>query len=96
MIFVRMRRDDPEQAVAAFDDKAGIGHHDFEPRLRIIAEGDAAIDDQPVARIPVDVEVHADLARTAEWDEVKRVRVAVFRPGPGLQRETVHLSRFRR
>ena len=33
MILVRMGRHDPEQAIAAFDDKAGIRHHDFEPGL---------------------------------------------------------------
>jgi len=69
MILVRMGRHDPEQAIAAFDDKAGIGHDDFEPRLRIISEGDAAIDDQPVALIPVDIQIHPDFARTAERDK---------------------------
>ena len=96
MILMRMRRHDPEQAIAAFDDKAGIGHDDFEPRLRIVSEGDAAIDDQPVALIPVNIQVHPDFARAAERDKEERVGVAVIRPGPRLQRRMVHLLRFRR
>jgi len=96
MIFVRVRRDDPEQTITALDNKSGIGHDHLDPRLRIIPEGDAAIDDEPVARVSVDVQVHPDLTRTAERDEVKRIRIAVFRLCPRLQREIVHLLRFRR
>ena len=84
MILVRMGRHDPEQAIAAFDDKAGIRHDDFETRLRIISEGDAAIDNQPVALIPVNIQVHPDFARAAERHEEQRVGVAVIRPGPRL------------
>src|SRR5262249_46976708 len=96
MIFVRVRRNDPEQTITTLDNKSRIGHDDLDPRLRIIPEGHATIDDEPVAGVSVDVQVHPDLARTAERDEVKRIRLAVFRPGPRLQREPAHLLRFRR
>ena len=67
-----------------------------EPRLRIISEGDTAIDDQPLVPIPVNIQVHPDFARTAERDKEERVWVAIIRPGSRLQRRMVHLLRFRR
>jgi len=52
-----LRRDDPEQLIAALDDESGIRHDDLEPRLRIVSESDAAIDDEPIAPVAVDIEV---------------------------------------
>ncbi len=76
MVLVRMRRDDAEQLVAAFDDEGRIGHDHVDPRLvLLLAEGDAAIDDQPLAAVTVEVEVHPDLAGTAERQKIERVRV---------------------
>ncbi len=79
MVLMRMGRDDPEQLVAPFDDKGRVGHDHVDPRLMfLLAERDAAIDDQPLAAIAVEVEVHPDLAGAAEREEIERVRI-VFR-----------------
>ena len=79
VVFVRMRCDDPQQTVASLGDKAGVGHDDIEAGLRIIAEGHAAIDDQPVALISVEVEVHADLAGAAERREIEGTGIVPVR-----------------
>ena len=76
MVLVRVRRDDAEQPVAAFDDKGRVGHDHIDPGLvLLLAEGDAAIDDQPLAAIAVEIEVHPDLAGPAERQEIQRVGV---------------------
>ncbi len=78
MVFMRMGRDDPQEAVAAFDDKGGVGHDHIDPGLvLLLAEGDAAIDDQPLAAIAVEVEVHPDLAGAAEREEIERVGIVL-------------------
>ena len=56
MVLVRVRRDDAQQLLAAFDDKGGVGHDHVDPRLvLLLAEGDAAIEDQPLAAVAVEV-----------------------------------------
>ena len=55
MVLVRVRRHDPQQPVATLDDEGGVGHDDLEPGLGIIAEGDAAIEHEPVAGVTVEV-----------------------------------------
>ena len=63
MVLMRVRRDDAEQLVAALHNETWVGHDDIDPRLMLLlAKGDAAIDDQPLTPIAVNVEVHADLA----------------------------------
>ena len=63
MVLMRVRRDDAEQLVAALHNETRVGHDDIDPRLMLLlAKGDAAIDDQPLTPIAVNVEVHADLA----------------------------------
>jgi hypothetical protein len=56
---------DPEQTVSPLDNESGIGHDDLEPGLRIIAKSDATIDDEPIVRVSIDVQVHPDLSRSA-------------------------------
>ncbi len=55
--------------------KPGIGHHDFDFGEFAAAKADAAIDGEPffvsVFSPSVEVEVHADFARPAEWQEGK-------------------------
>jgi len=91
-----MGGDDPEQPVAALDDEGGIGHDDFEPGLRIIPEGDTAIENEPVAGKTVKVQVHADLARPAERDKEQRSGVRVWRTNPRAVVEIAHCGRLRR
>ena len=92
---MRVRRHDSEQPVAAFDDERRIGHHDLQAGLRIVPEGDAAIEHQPVAGVPVEVQVHPDLAGPAERDEEQRLLVAVSGTDARLVREIIHLLLFR-
>ena len=78
MILVRVRRDDAEQPVAPLDDKGRVGHDHIDPGLvLLLAEGDAAIDDQPLAAIAVEIEVHPDLAGAAERQEIERVGIVL-------------------
>jgi hypothetical protein len=55
MILMGVCGDDPEQPVAVFNNETRIGHDDLEPRLGIVSESDATIQDEPVAGIPVDI-----------------------------------------
>ncbi len=96
MVFMRMGRDDPEQMVAALGDKARVGHHDLEPRLRIVAEGDAAIDDQPLTGTAVEAQIHADLVGAAERHEIEPSRIVGPGPGNGAGRQFAHRSVFLR
>ena len=76
MVLMRVGRDDPQELVAAFDDERGVGHDHIDPGLMLLlAEGDAAIDDQPLAAIAVEAEVHPDLAGAAEREEIERVGI---------------------
>ena len=69
VVLVGVGEHDAEQALAPFDDERGVGHHHLDPRQALVREGDAEIDDHPVVREAVKIEVHADLARPAERDE---------------------------
>ena len=62
-----------------------IGHDDLHPRRGQIAEGDAEIDHDPLARmrrtVAVKVEVHPDLVRTARaaGTRARRPRIGACR-----------------
>ena len=73
MVLVGMGDDDADQVLAALLDEGGIGHHDLDARHRVVAEGDAEIDHQPLAGMAVEIEVHADLAGTAQGEEQELV-----------------------
>src|SRR3546814_11104198 len=55
------------------DDRLDVGQDDVETRHAVVGEGDAEIDHQPPAGIAVQVQVHADLVRPAERQEVQVV-----------------------
>ncbi len=93
---MRVRRDNSEEPVAAFDDEGGIWHDDLDPGLRIVSEGDAAIENEPVAGITVEVQVHPDLAGAAERDKEQRARIVARRTNDRLGAEIVHRLLFRR
>src|SRR5208282_6705080 len=79
MVLMGMRRHNPEQPIAALDDEGGIGHDDLEPRLGIVPEGNAAVENQPIAGVAVEIQVHPDLSSATERDEEQRARVTVRR-----------------
>ena len=90
MVLMGVGGDNPQQAVAVFDDEGRVCDHDIDAGLRIVAKGDAAIDDQPLAAIAVEVEVHADLAGAAERQEIERVGIAHRRVVCGEGRGEAH------
>jgi len=71
MILVRVRQHEADQVGAPLDDELGIGHQHVDTRRAVVPERDAKIDHQPLAGIAVEIEVHADLAGTAQRDEKK-------------------------
>ena len=76
MILVRVGQHQADEIVAMLLDEGGIGHDHVDARHRLVAEGHAEIDHQPLAGIAVEVEVHADLARAAERQEQQLVALA--------------------
>jgi hypothetical protein len=73
MILVTMGEDNTRKLAQAVFYKLGIGKNDIDGRRRVVAEGDAKIDDQPVmftrGAEPIKVEIHADFLGTTEWHE---------------------------
>ena len=91
MILVTVRRDDTEQPVPPLHDKGGVGHDHIDPGLVLfLAESDAAIDDQPLPVMAVEVEVHPDLAAAAEREEIQRVGIALGKALLQLRRYEIH------
>ncbi len=73
MVLVRMGEQEAGDIVALLLEEADVGEDDVDARLLVAAEGDAHVDDQPLARpraaVAVEVEIHADLANAAERHE---------------------------
>ena len=92
-----MGHDDADEIVPPRLDEGGVGHDDLEPGHGLVGEGDAAVDHQPAATVAVEVEVHANLAGTAQRQEHQLVRairyLRRFQRRPDLRR--AHLA-FRR
>ena len=95
MVLMRMGRDDAEQTVAALGDERGIGHNHVQPRLRIVAKGDAAVEDQPIAGAAIEAQIHPDFVGAAECHKQKRIRVVGAGRRGWSVGEVVHLSLFR-
>ena len=66
VVFVGVSDDQADELVAAFGDVGGVGHHDVDFGVFRAAEAHAAIDGEPFAAAAIEVEVHADFARSAE------------------------------
>ena len=66
VVLVGVGDDQADQLVAAFGDVCGVGDHDVDFGVFRAAEAHAAIDGEPLAAAAVEVEVHADFARSAE------------------------------
>ena len=69
MVLVGMGQHDPGERIAPPDDEIGIGDHHIDTRRLVVAEADAEVDHHPTAVAAIEVEVHADLARTAQRQE---------------------------
>ena len=70
VIFMRVGDEDAGEAFPLLLDEAQIGQHDIHARLRIVGEGDAAIDHQPLPVLgradTVEVDVETDFADSAQ------------------------------
>lgn len=73
MILVRMGQHDRQQIVTALLDECRIRQHDIDPRQPVIGKADTKIDDQPFALAAIQVEIHPDLAASAQRQEQKIV-----------------------
>jgi hypothetical protein len=69
MILMRVGDHQAQQLVPPLDQEPRIGHHDLDLGILAAAEADAAVNREPLALAPVQVEVHADFARPAEGQE---------------------------
>ncbi len=73
MILMGVREQEAGNVVPLLHDEADIRENDINARLKVAAESDTHVDDEPVARavpsIAVEVEIHADLAHAAERQE---------------------------
>lgn len=69
VVFVSMRQHDAEQIVQSVLDELQIGEHQFGAGIFVAAETHAEVDHQPLAVTPVEIDVHADFARSAEREE---------------------------
>ena len=73
VILVAMRQHDAEQVFAAFFDEGEIGQHQFDTRQAGIGKCHAEIAHDPFAATAIEIDVHANLAGAAEWQEYKFV-----------------------
>ena len=73
MVLMSMGQDDAEDVVSVLLDELRVGQDDVDARRRLVAEGHADVDDDPLAVVrrakAVAVEVHADLVRPAKRQE---------------------------
>ena len=77
VVLVRVGQDEADEVFALGDDEAEVGQHDIGARLAFMRKGHAQIDHQPGARTrrpeAIEIDVHADLAETAERHEYEFV-----------------------
>ena len=71
VVLVRVGDHQAQQLVPPLRDKGGVGHDHIGLGQFVAAEADAAVDGQPVAVTPIQVEVHANLTRPAQRQEGK-------------------------
>ena len=73
MILMRVGEQQAVDVVALVLEEADVGQDDVDAGLGVAAEGDAHVDDQPLARaaaaIAVEIQIHADLAHAAQRQE---------------------------
>ncbi len=66
VILMRMGQDKAKKFVFAFLDKGRIGHDNIDTGQTFLAKGNAHIDHQPLIVISVQIEVHANFARSPQ------------------------------
>ena len=66
---MRMGKDHADQLLAPLGDEARVREDGVDAGDGLVAEGDAAIHDQPLAVAAVEIEVHPDLAGPTQRDE---------------------------
>ena len=69
VVLVRVGEHDAEQVARALFDELEIGEHQVDARVFVAREGHAQIDHQPLAVAAIQVDVHADFARTSKGKE---------------------------
>ena len=69
MVLMRMRQHDGLELIAALLDEFEIGEHQVDAGILVAREGHPEIDHQPASLTPVQIDVHADLARSAQGEE---------------------------
>jgi hypothetical protein len=87
MVLVGMGQHQADHVLAPVLDEVRVGQDDVDARRRLVAEGDAAVDDQPLAADAVEIEVHADFAGAAQGQEHQGViggRAGMGRGGRSL------------
>ena len=84
MVFVGMGQDHADQIVPTLLDEARVGHDEINARRCQIAEGHAAIDDDPgllsLRPIAVEIEIHADFIGSAERQEIEAIGHVLLPP----------------
>ena len=93
MVFVRMGEHQSVELLDALNDVAGVGHDHVHTRHGVAAEGDTAVHHEPSAAIAEQVQVHADLARSAERQEQQLTVLGFARLG-ALRRSHQRLFRW--
>jgi hypothetical protein len=73
MVLMRVGDDETEQFVAPLGNKAWIRHHHIHFWMFRPAETQTAINRQPLPTAAIEVQIHADLARSPEREEGKIV-----------------------
>jgi hypothetical protein len=69
MVLVPVGEDDPEKVLPVLLDEGEVGQDQLDTRIGRVGEGHPQIDHDPLALAAVEIDVHADLARSAEREE---------------------------
>ena len=69
MILVRMGQHHADKVLFALLDEIEVGKDQIDARIFVAAESHTQVDHQPLAVAPIEVDVHADLARSAQRAE---------------------------
>ena len=69
VILVRMGQHQAQEIVAPLGDEGRVRRDQIDPGRRLVGEGDAEVDHQPLAGMTVEIQVHADFARPAQWQK---------------------------
>ena len=93
VVLVGVGKHQPDQILAPFLDEAGVGHEHVHARRAAVGKDDPEIDHEPAPSVAVEVQVHADLAGSAERQEVELVGPRRPGPGPSAHADALRLAR---